>query len=83
MTKDNIHDALRAYEHVRKPFVTNVLKSSTEVGELCQLRSEYGGDEDALVPALKRQWDWVFGEDAKDQASRALKWMNEQQGVTA
>jgi salicylate hydroxylase len=77
VTHDSLPDALRAYEHVRRPFANHVLEASTHAGRLCELRGGPRDDEVALAPALQNQWGWVGGEDPNEQLERALRWMHE------
>jgi salicylate hydroxylase len=76
VNRDNLHQALKAYEHVRQPFVTHVQRCSIEIGEIYDMRSIYGDDEVALVPALRSKWDWLFDESVQDQVERGLQWIS-------
>lgn len=80
VTRANLAQALRAYEHVRLPFANHVLSASSNAGKLCQLRSAHGDNEATLAPAIQGQWGWVDSEDPAAQLERALDWMNAQTG---
>lgn len=78
VTRANLSQALKAYEHVRLPFANHVLNASNNAGKLCQLRSVHGDNETTLAPAIQGQWGWVDSEDPAAQLDRALGWMTSQ-----
>ncbi|GJE94484.1 FAD/NAD(P)-binding domain-containing protein [Phanerochaete sordida] len=82
VTKNNLTDALEAYNHVRVPFANKIIGTSRHAGAMYELRSAHGDDYSTLAPAIQNQWDWVDGEDVLAQLERALKWMKER-GVAA
>ena len=78
MIKKNIPLALKAYEHIRLPFATDVMTRSGKTGALYEFRSPEAYDDAAWVPELEKQFEWVYGEDPVDQLAEAIRWMGEQ-----
>lgn len=83
VTRENLPQALKAYEHVRLPFANHVLKASSNAGRICQLRSAEGTDETKVALAMQNQWGWVDSEDPQAQLQRALEWMAKYHGSNA
>ncbi|EKM54255.1 uncharacterized protein PHACADRAFT_146035 [Phanerochaete carnosa HHB-10118-sp] len=75
VTKNNLEEALRAYDHVRVPFANRVIEGSRNAGAMYELRSSHGNDYSTLAPAIQNQWDWVESESLIAQLERALRWM--------
>jgi salicylate hydroxylase len=80
VTLENLPEALRAYEHVRLPFVNDIIDKSRTAGALYELRSAHGDNYAALAPAIQNQWSWVESEDPTAQLERAVLWMTDQRG---
>ena len=75
VTLENLPEALKAYEHVRLPFVNDIVERSRNAGALYELRSVHGDNYTTLGQAIDNQWPWVESEDPAAQLERALDWM--------
>ena len=77
MNRENLAQALKAYEYIRLPVATHVMTVSAKAGELYEMRSGLTGSDDytSWVPQLEALWQWAGGEDLKAQLDRALLWM--------
>lgn len=71
-TRENAHLAMQAYDAVRRERAQAVLRLSREMGLLQSLRSDVGGDEEAIAARLTSPAnDWVEEGEIEADVRRA------------
>lgn len=76
VTRANLQEALKAYEHVRLPFSQTVMNNSAACGELYEMRSKDSDNDPSWISTLCELWQWAGDEDLELQFQRALRWMS-------
>ncbi|EKM54254.1 uncharacterized protein PHACADRAFT_257977, partial [Phanerochaete carnosa HHB-10118-sp] len=80
VTRRSISLALKAYEHIRLPSAADVMSRSGKTGPIYEFRSpDSGDDHTSWISALRKQFDWIYGEDPAKQLKSATEWMAKQQ----
>jgi salicylate hydroxylase len=69
---EDIEDAFRAYDTVRRPRSQKVVTTSREVASLYEFEDEtVGTDLDLIRKKLEMRYDWIWDEDLPQQLKKA------------